>query len=194
MAKLHSLLLLESVEGLGIVGDVVKVRAGHARNFLLPRGYATEPSDELIEQLADKRRQAEAERAALRKTQQEAIEKLESFSLTIERSHNDQGQLYGSVSQHDIAELLQEQGYPVAERHVRINQAIKALGNFDVPVKFAPDLETEFNITVVSDRPEEYYADQEDEQPESEEAPAEDAANQPNEHADAETQPAASEA
>ena len=124
----------------------------------------------------------------------EAIEKFESFSLTIERSHNDQGQLYGSVSQHDIAELLQEQGYPVAERHVRINQAIKALGNFDVPVKFAPDLETEFTITVVSDRPEEYYADQEDEQPESEEAPTEDAANQTNENADAENQPAASEA
>ena len=100
------LLLTRDVSKLGIVGDVVNVRLGYARNFLLPRQLATEPSDEMIASLAEKRKQAELEMAQLRAARKTMIEKLEGHEITLERSCNDQGILYGGVTQADIAEAL----------------------------------------------------------------------------------------
>jgi len=173
MAQYQNLLLVENVDGVGIVGDIVKVHPGFARNFLLPRGLATTPSEELIEQLAERRREAEAERAAMRQQQEETIAKLEGYSLTMVRACNDQGQLYGSVTQHDIAEALQEAGFGVRDRDVRLSQTIKSVESYDVPIKFAADLETEITIVVESDRPIEVDEDDEDDR-DGAEASAED--------------------
>jgi large subunit ribosomal protein L9 len=104
VARSIKLLLTENVDNLGIVGDVVNVRIGYARNYLLPRELATTPSDEILAQLAEKRAQAEKDLAALRSQRESLISKLEGLELTLTRSCNDQGHLYGSVTQHDIAE------------------------------------------------------------------------------------------
>mgnify|MGYP002403139298 CR=1 FL=1 len=152
MPKDLRLLLTENVDNLGIVGDVVKVRAGYARNYLLPRGLATQPSEDLVKELAAKRKEAEKHLAELRKQREEIIKKLDGLEITMTRACNDQGQLYGSVTQNDIAEALTELGYPVKPREVRLATTIKRVDNFEVHVKFASDLEATITLYVTADR------------------------------------------
>ena len=151
-SKTAELLLLENVESLGIVGDIVKVKIGYARNFLLPRGLATTPSDELIEQLAEKRAIAERERAAIRERREQDIAKLEGHEISLERSCNDQGQLYGSVTQQDIAKALNAEGFEIRDRDVRLPHTIKRIDSYEVTIKPEQDLEATLKVWVVSDR------------------------------------------
>jgi large subunit ribosomal protein L9 len=152
VARSIKLLLTENVDNLGIVGDVVNVRIGYARNYLLPRELATTPSDEILAQLAEKRAQAEKDLASLRSQRESLISKLEGLELTLTRSCNDQGHLYGSVTQHDIAVALTELGFAVKAREVRLAQTIKRVDTFDVLVKFDSDLEANIKLWVVADR------------------------------------------
>jgi len=148
------LLLVENVDNLGIVGDVVNVRLGYARNYLLPRGLATTPSEELLKDLADKRAEAEKQVAALRSERQAMIAKLEGVEITMERACNDQGILYGSVTQQDLADALTHLGYPVKPREVRLPHTIKRVQNeaYEIRVKLDADLETEIKLYVAADR------------------------------------------
>jgi len=155
------LLLTENVESLGIVGDVVRVKMGYARNYLLPFGYATEPSDELISSLAERRAEAEKERAARRAQREEMISKLDGQELTLVRACNDQGHLYGSVTQQDIASALGEVGFAVQPREVRLSGAIKRVSSYEVLVKVEADLEAHIKLWVEPDR--ELELDKEDE-------------------------------
>lgn len=152
MAKTIELLLTETVENLGIVGDVVHVRPGYARNYLLPRELATEPTEEKIQALAAKRAEAEKELARLRAAREAMVGSLEGFEITLERSCNDQGMLYGSVTQRDIAEALQADGFDVRLRDVRLGQTIKRIDSYEVVVKPENDLEATIKVWVVSDR------------------------------------------
>ncbi len=152
MARTVKLLLTENVDNLGIVGDVVNVKVGYARNYLLPFNYATTPSDELIASLAEKRAQAEKEVAARRAQREEMIGKLNGQELTLTRACNDQGQLYGSVTQQDIANALKEVGFTVAPREVRLPTTIKRIDAFDIHIKVDSDLEADIKLWVVADR------------------------------------------
>lgn len=152
MPKTYELLLTESVEALGIVGDVVTVRSGFARNFLLPRNLATTPSPEKIAALATKRADAEKHVAEVRKHREEMVEKLEGFEVTLERTTNDQGLLYGSITQQDLATALKISGFTVQPRHVRITQTIKRIGDYDITIKPEADLEATVKLHVKSDR------------------------------------------
>lgn len=169
--KTIELLLTENVDNLGIVGDVVKVRPGYARNFLQPRGLATTPTQGNIKRLAEKRAKVEAE-MKLRRGELEAVfEKVKDHELTMQRSANEQGVLFGGVSQHDIAEALRAEGFPIEERMVRIGQQIKRLDTYHVPLVLANDLKTEIKLWVVSDKPaEELQGEQAEEASESPEA------------------------
>lgn len=152
MAKSIELLLTENVDNLGIVGDVVRVKSGFARNYLLPFGYAEVPSQEKIAELAAKRADAEKEMAALRKTREELMGRLSGVEITMERSCNDQGHLYGSVTQQDLAKALSGLGFAVKPREIRLAETIKRLGEFDVIVKLDKDLEETIVVHVVADR------------------------------------------
>lgn len=152
MKKNMRLLLVENVDNLGIVGDVVTVRAGYARNYLLPRELATEPSDELVASLAAKRADAQKHIAETRRQREVMIQKMAGLEIKLERSCNDQGILYGSVTQHDIAEALGKLGYSVRAREVRLPNVIKKVDRYDVHVKFDTDLQTDIKLNVVADR------------------------------------------
>lgn len=151
--KQIELLLLDNVDNLGIVGDVVKVRPGYARNFLLPRALATKPSPGAIARLAERRKQVEAEMKARRAEQEKLIERLEGHELTMQRAANEQGILYGGVSQHDVAEALREEGFAVEDRFVRLGEQIKRLDSYVIPVVIDKELKTEIKLWVVSDKP-----------------------------------------
>jgi large subunit ribosomal protein L9 len=152
MSKNLKLLLTENVEALGIVGDVVNVRTGYARNFLLPRSLATQPSEEKIKALAAKRAEAEKQLALQRKEREELTKKLQGVEVHLTRSCNDQGILYASITQQDIAAALATMGHAVKPRDVRINQSIKRVDTYTVHVKPDSDLDAEIKIWVMADR------------------------------------------
>ncbi len=151
--KQIQLLLTENVDNLGIVGDVVKVRPGYARNFLLPRNLATEPTAGNVKRLAARRAEVEAEMKQRRSALEAVLEKLKAHEITMMRSANEQGVLFGGVSQHDIAEALRAEGFPVDDRMVRIGEQIKRLDSYQVPIVLASDLKAEIKLWVVSDKP-----------------------------------------
>ncbi|MBC7773782.1 MAG: 50S ribosomal protein L9 [Pyrinomonadaceae bacterium] len=152
MAKTIELLLTESVDNLGIVGDVVKVRTGYARNFLLPRSMATEPSEEMIKSLAVKRADAEKEIAQIRKARESTVSKLSGIEIQLTRACNDMGILYGAVTQQEISKALQTKGYDVRPRDVRIPHAIKRVDTYEIHIKFEADLEAVIKLWVMPDR------------------------------------------
>ena len=152
-ARRLELLLTSSVENLGIVGDIVRVRMGYARNYLLPMGLAEVPTQDKIEALSEAREIALKEYEAQRTQQASIIENLEGIVLTLARSANDQGGLYGSVTQRDIADALIENGFNVDTRAVRLHQAIRRIGEFHVTIQFGSDLRADVEVQVNPDRP-----------------------------------------
>ena len=175
MAKQTELLLLENVDNLGIVGDVVKAKPGYARNYLVPRGLATVPTPGAIERLSERRAQVEAEMRRLREAQEQTMQRLEGHEITLERAANEQGVLFGGVSQHDIGEALREAGFDIEDRFVRIGQQIKRLDSYSVPVVIDKELKTEVKLWVVSDKPMEELEGEGEEGEQGEEVEAEEA-------------------
>lgn len=151
--KTIELLLTENVENLGIVGDVVNVKPGYARNYLLPTNRATKPTEKAKERLAERRKQVEEELKRQRAANEALIEKLEDYELTMMRAANEEGVLYGGVSQHDITLALQEEGFAIEDRHVRIGEQIKRLDTYRIPIQIDKELHTEIKLWVVSDKP-----------------------------------------
>lgn len=153
MPKTYELLLTETVDGLGIVGDVVTVRSGYARNYLLPRNAATTPSPEKIQALASRRAEAQRILAQQRADREQMVEKLEGIEIALVRACNDLGHLYGSVTQQDVAKALNEQGFAVKPRDVRLTQTIKRVGPYEIHIRPEADLEAVVKLTVNPDRP-----------------------------------------
>jgi large subunit ribosomal protein L9 len=153
MAKSIELLLLKTVENLGIVGDIVKVKMGYARNYLVPMALAEPPTPAKIESLKEERARAHAELAQLRQAREELLERMVEVSVELIRSCNDQGVLYGSVSQRDIADALQEGGFDVGVRSIRLPTAIRRVGTYDVPIQFDKELRTDITVIVEPDHP-----------------------------------------
>jgi large subunit ribosomal protein L9 len=152
MARPVELLLLRNVENLGIVGDIVKVRAGYARNYLLPHALAEHPTEAKIEALKEARAKALAELAAQRALREETIGKLNGVSIKLTRSCNDQGVLYGSITQRDIADALVNAGYAVDMRAVRLAAPFRRIGSYTCTIQFDRDLRADITIDVAADR------------------------------------------
>lgn len=176
MAKQIELLLLDTIENLGIVGDVVKVKPGYARNYLLPHGLAEPPTEEKIAELAARRAEVAEELKKIRTEQESLLDKITDYELTLERSANEQGILFGGVSQHDISEALQAEGFDVKDSHVRIGEKINRLDTYHIPIQLAKDLKCEIKLWVVSDTPLEIEESEPVEDEEGAEASAEEVA------------------
>ena len=145
------LLLVEDVESLGWLGDIVEVKDGYARNYLVPQGLAVVPTKASIESLAEeKARRAEARRLEYEEKEQ-LVSSLEGAEVVLAANANELGHLFGSVAERDIAENLRQQGFAVQDAMVRMpNGHIKELGTHDVTLKIAMDLNTTVRVVVVS--------------------------------------------
>ncbi len=173
MARNIELLLLNTVENLGIVGDVVRVKSGYARNYLLPHGLAEPPTPAKIYALKEQRAKAQTELSAQRAVREQLVEQLADVTVTIERSCNDQGALYGSVTQRDVSDALQAAGYGVDVRFVRLGHAIRRIGEYPVPIQFDKELRAEATLFVKPDRELEDLAEPEASQDQADEPSAE---------------------
>lgn len=143
------LLLTKDVARLGIVGDVVEVAAGYARNYLLPKRLATQPTEVNMRALADERAKAEERRRLAREALQAKAEKLADVEVTIAAPANEEGVLYGSVGPREIAEALREEGHEVDSAQVDLRTPIRHLDNVLVDVILAEEITTKVKVWVV---------------------------------------------
>jgi large subunit ribosomal protein L9 len=141
-------ILLERVEKLGQMGDIVKVRDGFARNFLLPKKKALRATKQNRDYFETQKAQLEAHNLE-RKADAEAVaKKLDGRSFILLRQAGDRGQLYGSVSPRDIAEAVSAGGFSIARTQVPLDKAIKTIGLFAVPVVLHPEVRVSVTINV----------------------------------------------
>ncbi len=144
-----TVLLREDIDNLGGRGEIVKVRAGYARNYLLPRNLAVLATKGNI-------RQIEQERAALLKkaakekaTAQAQAEQMKDLTLIFERKVGEHGILFGSVTSMDIAEALQAKGYEIDRKKIMLKEPIKETGDYVVPIKLHREVILELPITII---------------------------------------------
>ena len=142
-------LLREDVDDLGSRGEIVRVRAGYARNYLLPRNLAVEASAGNVKGI-------EAERAALlkkeakeRSTAEAQSQQMGSLVLEFKRKAGEHGALYGSVTSMDVAEALQERGYEIDRHRIHLREPLKRLGDFTVPVRLHREVTIDLQVKVV---------------------------------------------
>ncbi len=140
--------LLERVEKLGQMGDVVSVKPGFGRNFLLPQGKALRATKANIAQFEAQRAQLETRNLELKKEAEAVAKKLDGQSFVIIRSASDMGALYGSVTTRDVAEVVTEGGFSVDKRQVSLDKPVKELGIHDIRVVLHPEVIVTVDINV----------------------------------------------
>ncbi len=141
-------ILLERVAKLGQMGEVVRVKDGFARNFLLPRGKALRATKDNRARFETQRAQLEARNLAAKGEAQGVGEKLDGQSFVIIRQAGEMGQLYGSVATRDIAEVIEAGGFTVSRQQIVLNTPIKTIGLHQVPVHLHPEVEATVTINV----------------------------------------------
>lgn len=143
------LLLTEEIASLGKQGEIVRVRPGYARNYLLPYGLAT-VATEANKRRVEKHRAAQASvRAGKLKSLQELANTVSKYSVTLEANATPEGHLYGSILAADISKALKSASYPVEPDNIRLEGPLKELGMYTVKLHFAPEVETEVKVWVV---------------------------------------------
>ena len=142
------IILLERVENLGQMGDLVTVKPGYARNFLLPKGKAIRATAANREKFEADRAQLEAENLAKKGEADKVAEKMEGLTVQLIRAASEMGQLYGSASSRDIAQAITEDGFTVSKTQVDLNSAIKTLGLFPVRVVLHPEVAVEVTVNI----------------------------------------------
>ena len=141
-------ILLERIEKLGHIGDVVKVKNGYARNFLLPRGKALRANDANRKVFEANREKIEATNAERRAAAEKDSKKVDGLKLQLIRQASNTGQLYGSVSARDLAEALEAQGHKVAKNQIVLDRPIKAIGVQDVKIALHPEVSVTIHVNI----------------------------------------------
>ncbi len=144
-------LLCQDVEKLGWLGDVVEVKDGYARNYLLPCGIAKVASEGNIRSLADEKAHHAEERKLVYKQLERVAEAVAGAEAVISAKANELGHLFGSVSERDIAGNLRDQGFEIADKMVVLDEHIKEVGTHEVSLKLAVDLTANISVVVVSE-------------------------------------------
>jgi large subunit ribosomal protein L9 len=142
-------ILRQDLENLGQAGEVVTVRDGYGRNYLLPRGLAAPATEKDVVKLEHERRVIAVRNAKLAKDLQSQVDKLSQVSVSLPRSVGEGDKLYGSVTNRDIAEALKEQGHPIEAKKIVLNEPIKTLGMTEVSIKLGKDATAKIKVWVV---------------------------------------------
>ena len=145
------LLLQESLKNVGRVGDIVEVSPGYARNYLLPRGLAVQPTPNNVKKVEARRKEIERMERERREQQERMIQQLAGVEVHLERRANEQGHLFGSVTATDIAKGLQTQGFNVLPEDILLPGRLDRIDTYTVQVKFAEDLTSDLKVWVNAD-------------------------------------------
>jgi large subunit ribosomal protein L9 len=143
-------ILREELPNLGTTGDVVKVKPGYARNYLLPRGLAIEASVRNLRELEHQKRVVADHRVRAQKSAAAIADKLGAVALTFRVRAGDDGKLFGSVTNQDIHRALEERGFTIDRRRILLAEPIKNLGTHDVAVHVGPDTRATIKVEVAA--------------------------------------------
>ena len=142
-------ILKEDIPNLGKMGEVVRVRDGHARNYLLPRGLVLIANKKNLRLFEHQRRVVAGQRERAVKQAQTLAEKLAALSLVMPVRVGEEGRLFGSVTNIDIEKALRAKGFAVERRKIHLEEPIKTIGDFEVPVRLAADVTATLKVSVV---------------------------------------------
>lgn len=143
------LMLIEDVQDLGKQGDVVEVKPGYGRNYLIPYGFATFVTPEALKRIESHKAKVEAIRIARLNDIKMMAKKLEDQSITIEANANEEGHLYGSVTEHDISKSLRAAGFDVPDDQIKLEGHLKELGLYNIKLVIEQGVEAELKVWVV---------------------------------------------
>ena len=152
MAKSMKVLLCEDIKKLGWLGDVVEVNIGYARNYLLPQGLAKVATKDSIRAIADEKARRAEQRIQDSSRLETAAQSVEGAEAVVAAKANEQGHLFGSVTERQIASNLRDQGFEVADEIVQLPEHIKEVGTHSVTLKFAENLSVNVNVVVVPEQ------------------------------------------
>ena len=141
-------ILLERIGRLGQMGEVVKVKDGYARNFLLPQGKALRANEANKKKFESQRAQLEAQNLERKNEASAVAEKLNGESFIVVRSAGETGQLYGSVSTRDIAEIITADGFTLHRNQVELNHPIKTIGLHEVSISLHPEVQVQVTVNI----------------------------------------------
>jgi large subunit ribosomal protein L9 len=142
-------LLCEDIEKLGWYGDVVEVSEGFARNYLLPQRIAIIPTEQKIKAMAEEKAKRVEKRELDQERLQKAAQAVDGAEAVVAAKANEQGHLFGSVTEKEIAENLRQQGYEIADKFVQFDEHIKEVGQYTVKLKFSANVIAKVKVTVV---------------------------------------------
>jgi large subunit ribosomal protein L9 len=145
------ILLRQDVDDLGVRGEIVRVRAGYARNYLLPRKLAVEATASNVKGIERERASLLKKEATERATAEGQGEQVRALVLEFKRKAGEQGALYGSVTSMDIAESLKERGYEIDRHRIHLREPIKRLGEFAVPLRLHREVTIDLQVKVISE-------------------------------------------
>lgn len=145
-------LLMDQVEGLGIEGDIVKVADGYARNFLFPKGVATEVTEGKKRQIEKKRVERLAQLEKEKSASQELAKKIEGIECTISAKVGENGKMFGSVGIPQILEKVAEQGLEIDKSKMVLPAPLHELGVFDIEIKLHPEVKAVLKVWIVEDK------------------------------------------
>jgi large subunit ribosomal protein L9 len=146
-----NVLLREDIDDLGARGEIVRVKAGYARNYLLPRKLAVQATASNVKQIEQERGALLKKEAKEKATADEQAGLMKSLRLTFTRKVGEHGILYGSVTSMDIAEALKERGYEIDRRRITLREALKETGEFAVPVRLHREVTVEIPVEIVAE-------------------------------------------
>ena len=142
------IILLERIEKLGQMGDLVNVKPGYARNYLLPQGKALRANNANIERFESERAQREADNLTRRSEAEVEAKKIDGLAVSLVRAASEMGQLFGSVTSRDIAEAVTEAGFTINRNQVVMDRAIKTLGLTDIKVRMHPEVFVSITVNI----------------------------------------------
>ncbi|MCB0360467.1 MAG: 50S ribosomal protein L9 [Bdellovibrionales bacterium] len=143
-------LLSEDVVGVGDIGDVVKVKGGYARNFLIPRGLAIETGAASAKEIAHRKRQIDAKKRRLKSAAEARADDLRNLSLEFELRVGGGGKAYGSIGSRDVAAALSSHGFELDRRRVLLSEPIKRAGTHFVAVKLHPEVQVQVKLLITA--------------------------------------------
>lgn len=148
MATSVQVVLREDVAKLGKIGELVRVKPGYARNFLLPRGLGVVATEGNIQQIEHERKAAIANAAKLKKSFDAIAQQLSTVTITLTKQAGEADKLYGSVTTKEISDALKAKGFDVEKKRVELPE-VRTIGSFEVKAKLAPDVVATFKLEVV---------------------------------------------
>jgi large subunit ribosomal protein L9 len=145
------IILKQDYESLGKVGDIVEVKDGYARNFLIPSQIALQASPQNLKKFEEEKKRTHIKEFKDKRVAEQLVEKLEDVSLTAAVAVGEEDKVFGAVTSQNIAELLKAKGFDIDRRKIQLEEPLKALGVYEVPIKLHSEVEAKIKVWVVKE-------------------------------------------